>query len=343
MTLNIIKLQHKKKSKCFISILLLLFVSQAYGQEAASVGKGEFTGKVFANFHNQFKGGTSSAFEIKRAYFGYKYKISSDFSASAKLDIGSPDDVSQYSLLRRYAYFKNAYLRYQSGKLKVDMGLIGLHQMKVQEKFWGYRYIQKTFQDEFDFGATADIGIHAAYTLNSWLSADLTMINGEGYKNLQRDDKYKYGMGFTIKSPSAVISRLYYDFTQDEENNPQNTYSVFIGYANKDLFRIGGEYVIKENANFKKERFLYGYSVYGTYIISDKIEVFGRYDQVSSNVMDELDVPWNLIDDGSAITAGIQYAPHKDIRFSVNYQDWVPYAANLSSERFIYLNLQFVF
>lgn len=95
--------------------------------------------KVFSDFHTSIsKDIDESAMEIKRAYLGYKYFISPEFEIIAKLDIGSPDDKSAYSLIKRYAYFKNAALIYRKGKLKASFGLIDLVQFKLQEKFRGF-------------------------------------------------------------------------------------------------------------------------------------------------------------------------------------------------------------
>jgi hypothetical protein len=72
-------------------------------------GNGKVTGRIFANFYTGIgKGDKTSAFEVRRAYLGYKTQISRDFTAEAKLDIGSPNDLSEYSRIRRYAYFKIA-------------------------------------------------------------------------------------------------------------------------------------------------------------------------------------------------------------------------------------------
>ncbi len=81
------------------------------------------TGRIFANFYTGIaKGDKTSAFEVRRAYLGYKTQISRDFTAEVKLDIGSPNDLSEYSRIRRYAYFKTAALYYQHGKVFLSLG-----------------------------------------------------------------------------------------------------------------------------------------------------------------------------------------------------------------------------
>ena len=163
--------------------------------------------KVFSNFHiGLTEDDRSTAFAVDRVYLGYKHDIDDQFTAEVKLDIGSPDDLSQYSLIKRYAYFKNAAFTFHRNKIKAWFGLFDMQQFKVQEDFWGYRYIYKSFQDDYKFGPSADIGAGAAYSFNDYIEADLVVSNGEGYKNLQTDNSYKTGVGVTLHPEVMSLS-----------------------------------------------------------------------------------------------------------------------------------------
>ncbi len=296
--------------------------------------------KVYSNFHVGINSSDqSSAFEIKRAYFGYKHGFNEAFSATVKLDIGSPDDESQYSLLRRYAYFKNAALTYRYEKLTVNFGLIDLFQFKIQEKLWGKRYIFKSFQDEYKFGSSADIGIIAQYKINKNLKVYLGLMNGEGYKKLQLDNSYKSAISLEFLF-NNFITKLYYDFT--DESFPQTTYSSFIAYKNH-LGSIAYEYNYHRNNEFKENNNQHGQSIYVSYTITDNLEIFGRYDILRSNILSEDNRPWNLNNDGSAIISGIQFKPVSNVNLSLNYQDWYPFAKDEANLAYIYFNVEFSF
>jgi hypothetical protein len=213
-------------------------------------------------------------------------------------------------------------------------------QFKVQEKFWGYRYLYRSFMDEYRFGSSADLGAGIQYAPSKLLTADLVFSNGEGYKNLQFDKIYRLGAGLTLIPVKGLTLRGYYTIHTHESK--QMTASGFIGYS-YDQFRIGAEYNHQFNYRFEEGKNRYGYSVYGTYLLSDKWEVFGRYDQLFSNILPEEEIPWNLAKDGSAIIAGIQFTPIKYVHLALNYQDWVEYAENGGSEPYIYLNIELVF
>jgi hypothetical protein len=332
-----------KMIKYFLSLLIASsIVSTALGQENTFTPKGNFYGKVYANFHtdiDDFSG--EKAFEVARVYLGYKTSLSENFSGNIKLDIGSPGDVSEYSLKKRFAYFKSAYLQYKYNQLTLKFGLSDCYQFKVQEKFWGYRYIYKSFQDKHKFGSSADIGVFAEYKLSDIIHFDFSFVNGEGYGNIQNDESFKTTFGATVKPNKTLTIRAYGDFYQKDEI-AQVSVAGFAGLK-FSKFRIGGDYSFQVNNNFKEEQNLNGFSFYGTYNINSKLNVFARFDQLFSNILDGNTNPWNLVKDGSAIIGGVEYKPIDKIKISVNYQDWVPYAENADKSQWLFVNLEYAF
>jgi hypothetical protein len=323
-------------------VVLLISTGLLLAQEENEAPPGKISAKVYSHFNLSLDSeNPSSAFEVKRAYFGYDRVLNDHFSAEVKLDIGSPDDVSEYSLIRRYTYFKNAYLSYRTGNIRTWFGLFDMLQFKVQEKFWGYRYLYKSYMDEYSFGPSADLGTGIQYTPSDLITADLVISNGEGYKNLQFDNIYKVGTGVTVNPMKNLTIRAYYAI-HTRRDAPQMTISGFVGYHAKK-WRIGGEYNLQRNYKFNEDHNRYGYSIYSTYVFSEKWELFARYDQLYSNILPEQEVPWNLARDGSAIIAGIQFTPIRYLHVSLNYQDWVEYAQNGETEPFLYLNFEIVF
>jgi len=325
-----------------LSIVAFLVAGPMLAQESSEPPPGKVSAKIYSHFNFSLDAeNPSSAFEVKRAYFGYDRVLNDHFSAEVKLDIGSPDDVSEYSLIRRYTYFKNAYLSYRTGHIRTWFGLFDMLQFKIQERFWGYRYLYKSYMDEHSFGPSADLGAGIRYTPSEIWSADLILSNGEGYKNLQFDNIYKVGAGITLNPIQNLTLRAYYAIHTSREA-PQMTISGFAGYQ-KEKWRIGGEYNLQRNYRFNEDHNRYGYSLYATYVFSDRWELFARYDQLYSNILPEQEVPWNLARDGSAIITGIQFTPIRYLHVALNYQDWVEYAENGGSEPFLYLNLEIVF
>ncbi len=309
--------------------------------------KGQVYGKIFANFHTSGTDvGKENAFELKRAYLGYSMDLDKHFATNIKLDIGNPDDFSSDSapdlvLGRRFAFFKNAYMQYKIQNLKIKFGIADAYQFKVQEKFWGYRYISQSFQDKNKFGSSADIGLFASYKFTDWISADYSLVNGEGYGKIQTDDNLKNTLGVTIHPIKPITFRAYGDIYSISDSS-QISSALFLG-AKFDKFRVGVEYNIQIRNKFKEDHNMSGYSIYGTFNILDNLNIFGRYDHLTSNVIDAtLDTdPWNYEKDGDFIIGGVEFSPKEKINLSLNYQQKLPDGGDDVSS--IYFNLQVSF
>jgi len=322
------------------TVILTVFTLCIQAQDAP-VYKGVVSGKIYSNFNYGISPpGSPTAFELTRAYFGYKRQLSEHFYANVKLDVGSPDDISEFSRIRRYAYFKNAGIKYTNGNFTAWGGLFDMLQFKVQEKFWGYRYLYKSFLDEYRFGPSADLGAGVRYSFSERFEADMVISNGEGYSSPQRDDDYKIGWGATFRPSESLTLRGYYAiFTAAD---PQMTFTGFAGYKHGN-FRLGADVNYQANYRYNPDHDRYGYSVYSTYLFSDSWEIFIRYDQLYSNVLEGNNIPWNLPNDGSALVGGIQFSPIPGIHMAVDYQDWVEFAGNGDKEQILYLHLEAIF
>lgn len=310
--------------------------AQQTGTEEIFKPYGEPFARIFTNFHMQMGGEHESAFSVDRAYLGYNYFPAPGFSAFVKLDIGSPNDVSEYSKLRRYAYFKNAGFQYNHGRLTWRFGLIDTRQFSLQEKIWAHRYIMKSYQDQYKFGPKADLGTTVLWDFSPAFSMDISLMNGEGYKQLQLDNAFKSAIGFTY-TPDKFIFRIYGDVII--KNEKETNFSAFGAWKNEKM-QYGIEVVYRYNDNFVRGHDMWGGSVNGLYRISDKFEIFARYDYLTSNPVELPDAGWNYNHDGSALIGGIQYRPVKPFKVALNYQDWYPWPKNYPNETFLFLNFE---
>ena len=316
-----------------ISISLPLFVQ---GQDAKSDFKpnGKAIITIFSDFHTGLgTAANESGFGLERAYLGYQYTFSPNWSGKVIFDMGSSNLAG--SSLERIAYVKNAMLSWKKGDFSLDAGLIGLKQFNVQEKFWGYRYILKSFHDIYGYGTTADAGLSAQYRFNDILTADVTITNGEEYKKLNTDKYFRYGGGLSVTPIKELSFRLYND---RHDNNPANQWivpdnpttekskqitSFFAGYKN-EAFSLGVEYVHMYHSQFKIDRNQYGFSAYTTVRLPKDFQLFGRWDYAASNKdYSDLLNTWNPKDEQMFIL-GLQYSVNKNIKFSPNLRMVAP-------------------
>ncbi|MCR5456067.1 MAG: hypothetical protein K6F33_13875 [Bacteroidales bacterium] len=305
-------------------------------QDKPEEPKGKAIIKVFSNLNTGFGDDNDSrGFELDRSYLGYEYKLSKNLSIKSVMDIGKSKEVGDY---QRLAYVKNAMISYKNGNFTLNGGLISTMQFGIQEKVWGFRYVMKSFQDEYKFGSSADLGVSAAYKFANWISADAIVVNGEGYKKIQIEDGLLYGAGVTLTPAKGLYVRFYGSVNEgcnDEEENIVN-YAAFLGYKG-DNFAAGAEFNAMKNAKFAKDADENGISLYASGKISEKMKAYARYDILSSDYEEFAE------DEESAMIIGLQMKLGEYVKMSPNFRMTMPKAEGASNRYWAYLNFYFGF
>ena len=326
-----------------INLLLIPLLNFSQGSNSDFLSSGQPHFKVFWNYNYDFTEDVTkvSAFELSRVYLGYKYSFNENISANITYDIGKNDAGSSHT-----AFLKIAQLDWKiDSNVKLSLGMIGGKQFNDQEKLWGYRYLYKTLQDEYKFGSSADLGVNAEINISNKFVTNIFIVNGEGYKNIQSEDgNQRFGANLIYKPNGKVISKFYYDTHAILNSKSINNLGIFIGF-NSAKFRFGAEYNKMQNAesykNAAENHDLRGMSLYGSYAISDKVELFVRYDKLSSNNADNNSVNWNYENDGSLNMIGVQYSSVKGVKFSLNSRNFNFDDNNIKDSSLIYFNVEF--
>ena len=310
----------KKQKSILILILVagLLLQIPALAQDSDFQPSGKPTITVFSNFRTTFSnGGSSSAFAVERAYLGYEHDFSEKFSAKVQFDVGDPG-VGNHNMS---AFVKNAYFQYKSSDLTLAFGMISTNYFKLQEKLFNYRFLEKPFQDLSKIHSSADIGISLSYKIGSFLEADLMIVNGEGYKSVQKDSTYNIAGGINIFPFEGFILRAGYDFTPG--NVTQTTTTLFGSYGFGPA-RLGLEYTRQINSDGDENHNYGGISITAEVDLSDKVALYTRFDRATSEILAGETDPWNLSNDRSYFITGFDYRPVNGIRISPNYRGLFP-------------------
>ena len=240
---------------------------------------------------------TGTNFDIKRFYFGIDHKFNNTFSANVTTDFNYDSGPAGATQL----YIKKAYLQAKlNDAFVVRLGSADLPWVPFVEDIYGYRYVENVMIDRTKFGTSADWGAHVSgklpaggVTINYAFSA----VNGMGYKKpgfiagVNRSQSMDFegrvsatANGFTVavggyegKLGNAVQgTATFHDATR---------FDALAAYVNK-RFRIGGEYFYANDwADVKQANPLLvnsteGFSGFGSFKVTDKVAVFGRYDWV---------------------------------------------------------------
>ncbi|MCU0461710.1 MAG: hypothetical protein MUF36_06820 [Bacteroidales bacterium] len=327
--------------KTLPALVLFAFLSQAAsGQTNESYGKP--IAEIFTDFHVNFNDTLKhTGFDLNRAYLGWHFIPGGKISGKVIINIGSPDDLATGSTPRRYAYCREASLIWSDEKLTVSAGVTGTRIFEFQQRFWGKRYVANTYQSINGYGFIADLGFVIDYKFNDVWKADLSVMNGEGYSNLQLDDNLRASLGLTITPASGLAFRIYGDI-QDAGGLWQPVAVVFAGYKN-DLITIGGEISYKSNIDCNRGHHAWGVSSTGGINLTQKLELFGRYDYSTSVTLGKDIMKWNYLKDGSFVIIGMQYILSPYAKIALNYQGRYPYSPLKTGTDMIFLNALFKF
>lgn len=264
-----------------------------------------------------------NGFQMERAYLGYEYQFSPAWSTTVILDAQQGNGTSIDRV-----FVKNAFAKYHRDGLTVMAGIVPTVQGTLAESNWGYRYVAKSFYDLNGFGHTADLGIYAKYDINDMFSADLSILNGEGFRRIQMDNDLLYGAGLTFKPYKQFFVRAYADINtrmldttimNDTLRSMKKNVQLSAGYDGKH-FRLGADYNWQWGSNLMKGQVLNGLSIYASGKITPKFNIFARYDKGyakdkilldDNGILAGLADSWSTINDGQDIFLGVEYRINK--------------------------------
>jgi len=319
-----------------MSIMMLATVSASAQESEEFKPSGRFFGLLYTNYHSTFSGGdNTSAFEITRSYFGYDFSFSKEITSRIMYD-GTTEVINGKTIYS--GYLRNAYLQYDNKKFMIQGGLIGSEQISVMEKIWGYRYVTKPPIDYSGMIQAADLGLATKVYAADFLTLDLSVTNGRGFKDIASNGTYKMAAGFTLTPADNMMVRGFYDM-MGPSGRMQRTASILAAWMGPK-FNAGAEYFRQDNAAMTDGRNYSGISVFTRVPVSDKVRLYARFDNIMSVIMDGDEDPWNISKDGSYIFAGIDFSPVRNVRISPNLNLFLPSDSGRDNVSTIGLNIE---
>ena len=319
-----------------LSIMMLATVSASAQESEEFKPSGRFFGLLYTNYHSTFSGGdNTSAFEITRSYFGYDFSFSKEITSRIMYD-GTTEVIKGKTIYS--GYLRNAYLQYDNKKFMIQGGLIGSEQISVMEKIWGYRYVTKPPIDYSGMIQAADLGLATKVYAADFLTLDLSVTNGRGFKDIASNGTYKMAAGFTLTPADNMMVRGFYDM-MGPSGRMQRTASILAAWMGPK-FNAGAEYFRQDNAAMTDGRNYSGISVFTRVPVSDKVRLYARFDNIMSVIMDGDEDPWNISKDGSYIFAGIDFSPVRNVRISPNLNLFLPSDSGRDNVSTIGLNIE---
>jgi hypothetical protein len=305
----------------------------------------EYHGKpiaeIFTDFHYSLTSSKTSGFNLNRAYFGYNYIADKNLSAILKVEVGNPEDLPVDAVPKRYAHYKEASITYTQNKFDITLGITSTQLNSFQQNYWGKRFVANTFQAFNGYGFISDLGVAMNFKFSDIIKADMTIMNGEGYTNIQLDNSVKASIGFIITPTKQFAIRLFGDFIRIS-GITQSTLICFTGFKN-ELLTLGAEFNYKTNLDLFEGHNAWGLSCTGGITIFKKTEFFMRFDYSTSSILAGEANEWNIEKDGMFFVNGFQYSFSDNIKIALDYQGTYPALTSSAHNNLIFLNALYKF
>lgn len=298
----------------FLSFALLASCAVLQAQTENNI----FSGLFFYDFTYQVdKSDKSNEFEFRRLYFTHSRILNDAIRYKFQADVGRSENDDRLTM-----YLKNVKVDWMTEFGTVIIGMQGMNVFNVQEKTWGYRFVEKSAMDQRKFASSADLGIGFARSFSKVHFSTL-VTNGRGYKHSENDSFKKistqlvYGSTniFSKEGYNAGVVLTYepYDLVSDAGGKSRETKTVvgvFAGWR-KGKIRIGGEYDLFRDGGLNIDQQIV--SVYAAFGLQKNLNAFLRFDQWD---------PGRAVgkDGESYIIAGVDYLVDKGFYIAPNFR-----------------------
>ena len=319
-------------------LLIFLLPATLWGQSSQEVNKVAdhyVFGQIFTDFRFCFDKSYQprAAFDFNQGIIGYYHQISKKVSGKIMFDVtrttriegildtaGNSLSMLDYFEGSKYtAYLKMAEIRWDfHPNFTFRFGqLLNTQYLTFQDSFWGYRYVDVTFQEKFRLGMPADFGAQLDYHYRDKFLNQFSVVNGEGpFRYQDINGSFIFSDNIQYSPVKGLTLKLYLDYgpapDTTQANADKSTFSFFAGYKT-DKFRIGAEYDFVKNYNWMRQEDHSGYSVFGSVKVSEKFDLLARWDHLIINNP-------NLENNYDYILAGFQYEPVSKFTTSLNFR-----------------------
>ena len=288
------------------------------------------TGKAFANVSSidhksdgvdQADNGTQT--ELKRFYLGVDHKFDDTFSANLTTDFRYNSNGTSKDTL---VYVKKAYVQAKfAPEFFVRVGAADLPWVPFVEGLYGYRFVENVLVDRTKYGTSADWGVHIGGSFaGGRISYAASAVNGAGYKSLSRSSNTIDLEGRISANPIKNLTLAVggYSGKLGKSSDVVTTqhratrWNALAAYTDSRV-RVGVEYF--EATNWNNVTTLVsdkssGWSAFGSFAVTPKLSLFGRYDWVKPNK----DTNPALKD--NYFNAGVNFKPLKEIDLALVYK-----------------------
>ncbi|MBW6460849.1 MAG: porin [Bacteroidales bacterium] len=323
--------------KTILILISFLIPVVSFSQSSQDVTKEKTSypfARIFMGFRYGFKDTykPQAAFEFNQGIIGYFHQIAPNVSGKIMFDVtrttnfDNVKDTAYQSLVTTYfegskytAYLKMAEIKWDiNDHLSLRAGqLLNTQYLTFQDPFWGYRYVDVTFQERFRLGMPADFGVQLDVKAGEKFLNQFSVVNGEGpFRYQDINGKFIFSNNIQYSPVKGLTLKLYGDYGPAIDTGAAYgdkwVVSFFAGYK-ADRFRFGGEYDYVNNQKWENGYDQSGFSVFGGWNFYGKFDLLARWDHLEVKTPNEKkDMNYYII--------GVQYEPVTMFTTAVNFR-----------------------
>lgn len=329
---------------------LILLPFLAFGEATT-----KFSGYAYVDYFNQLKVTDPknqkvglNGFQIRRIYFTYDYAVRPNYKARFRLEANDgsllllPGAISGVRFERDHitglnlgasvfsVFVKDAFIQWDLTTKALEpfhLSLVGGIQSTPswgaleEEVVWKYRSLEKTILDRYKLASARDLGLGLRGALGKKVGYWFLVGNDTTSPELNKQKRF---YGLLSYQGSLLLGEVYGDFRQQEADKNEMTAKVLLGVQAKS-FVVAGVGISRWKKNARPQdpttQTSSGFSLFGRYAISQKVEIVGRGDW--------FDPDRNADDDASLFGLfGVAYHPLQEVDFIPNVLIEQPEKAN---------------
>lgn len=285
-----VSFSQEKEFEPYGTPILLVFGDYFYKAMGA---EHTFSSAEFSNAMRDFQ-----AFYFRRIYLGYQYHFSPEISAKIVLE---GNDALRILNDARGLYVKYAYVWVEDlfpfgFPNWFAIGALATPTWNFSEKFYGYRFLERTLLDMRRMGSSNDVGAAIGGRFGKDSPLGFVLMIGNGRNGKFEDDKYKvlYGSIEGVLLNQKLWVQLYGDYRNFDIGVKGGIATVkgFVGFQPAERFRLGLEFGMQNtsyddqiaerpqilNGTTFDDVLAIGVSGFLRYAFAEQLELFARAD-----------------------------------------------------------------
>lgn len=264
----------------------MLMAATAMGQEnIGKEGRGTISATVFGDYYwiassHREELDNNNGFWFRRIYLTHEYEISPAFSTRLRLEMSSEGDF--VSDAKMSPVVKDAYLRWSRGGHAITAGISSTPTFGLVEDTWGYRAVEKSPLDLYDFGSSRDFGLSFKGSFGREGNLGYHFMFGNGNSNsteLNKGKKFMLSLSYWLTD--QLVIEAYGDWNDRSGNTDTYTTQAFIGFQGNTV-NVGALYAYQYRSNtaFSGDMQMDLVSFFANSRLSESVKGFVRVDHL---------------------------------------------------------------